>query len=45
MKTNVDEAKTKAVIAKKHKTGQQNPKQEISTEGVMASAFAKALKK
>ncbi|MCK5189896.1 MAG: S1 RNA-binding domain-containing protein, partial [Methylococcales bacterium] len=45
MKTNVDEVITKPAAAKKHNTGRQNPKQQTSTQGAMANAFAKALKK
>ena len=45
MKTNVDEVITKPATAKKHNSGRQNPKQQTSTQGAMANAFAKALKK
>ena len=45
MKSNMDELKTKPVFEKKYKTGRHNPKQQISTQGALANAFAKALKK
>ena len=45
MKTNVDLEKTKPATEKKHKIGRQNPKQQVATQGTMANAFAKALKK
>ena len=45
MKKNVDELKTKPETAKKHGTGRKNSKQQSSTQGAMANAFAKALKK
>jgi uncharacterized protein len=45
MKTNGDEVKTKPAAEKKRNRGRQNPKQQSSSQGMMANAFAKALKK
>jgi uncharacterized protein len=45
MKSNMDELKTKPAFEKTHKTVRQNPKQQISTQGALANAFAKALKR